>query len=61
MIFWEKNFENTSFDGAVLKSLMKNNFLFDTSFTTFSAFSIKAFLNYVCNSYSKKDSLRLEK
>ena len=27
MIFWEKNFENVFFEGGILKSLMKNNFI----------------------------------
>ena len=26
MIFWENNFENLFFEGAILKSLIKNNF-----------------------------------
>ena len=34
-IFWEKNFENAFFEGATLKSVMKNKFLFNTSFITF--------------------------
>ena len=35
MIFCETNFENAFFEGATLKSLMKNKFLFNRSFITF--------------------------
>ena len=35
MIFRENNFKNYFFEGAILKSLMKNNLLFNTSFFNF--------------------------
>ena len=43
-----KNKEN-----AILKSLMKNNFLFNASFCN------KICLAFVCNPYSEKESLKI--
>ena len=49
MNFWENDFERF-FEGAILKSLNEEQ-----------AFSIKAFLTIVCNSYSGKESLKIRK
>ena len=40
---------------------MKNIFLFNTNCITFKAFSIKAVLTFVCNSFSEKESLKIRK
>ena len=47
--------ENVFFEGAILKSLMKNNFLFNRSFFN------KSLLTVVCNPYFEKESLKIRK
>ena len=53
-MFFEKAivfvFKNVFFEGAILKSLMKDRFIFNTSLLTF-----------VCNPYSEKESLKIRK
>ena len=46
MMFCKYNFEYVFFERAILKNVMKNNYLLNTSFVTFSGFSIKSFLTY---------------
>ena len=45
-MFCKYNFEYVFFERAILKNVMKNNYLLNTSFVTFSGLPIKSFLTY---------------